>query len=162
MLILDEKGLSGIVKRFLDLIYIGGIAITLTLPISLKWYLDFILSGIGEGYFMTGRRERYYFLLVFLFITGVLALIIVNEIRKIFKTLNKKNPFIMDNAISLKRVAVSSFLISFAYVIKIIFYNSFFTIIIAMIFVIAGLFSIILAEVFRQAAVVKQENDLTI
>lgn len=162
MLILDEKGLSGIVKRFLDLVFIGGIAIIITLPISLKWYLNLLLTGIGEGYFMTGRSERYNFLLVFLFITGFLALIIVNEIRRIFKTLNRKNPFLMDNALSLKRIAICSFLISLAYVVKIIFYNSFLTVILAMVFVIAGFFSIILAEVFRQAAEVKQENDLTI
>lgn len=31
-----------------------------------------------------------------------------------------------------------------------------------MVFIITGFFSIILGEVFRQAVVVKQENDLTI
>jgi len=39
---------------------------------------------------------------------------------------------------------------------------TFLTIILAMVFIIAGLFLIILSEVFRQAVIVKQENDLTI
>ena len=39
MIILDQKGFSGIVKYILDLIFIGGIGILLSLPISLKWYL---------------------------------------------------------------------------------------------------------------------------
>lgn len=153
MQILDEKGLSGVVKRFLDLTFAGGILIFLSLPVSVKWYI---------GTLYEGTSERYYFLLPFLYVTGFFALLIVYEMRRIFKTLNRKNPFIMDNAKSLKRIAVSSFIIAFAYIIKIIFYNSFLTIILAMVFVIAGLFSIILAEVFRQAAMVKEENDLTI
>lgn len=68
----------------------------------------------------------------------------------------------MDNVKSLNRIALSSFLISAAYVVKVVFFNSFLTIILAMVFVIAGFFSIILAEVFRQAVIVKEENDLTI
>lgn len=38
MRILDEKGLSGIFKRFLDLTFFGGIAIITGLPFLLKWY----------------------------------------------------------------------------------------------------------------------------
>ncbi|MGI6777709.1 MAG: DUF2975 domain-containing protein [Acetivibrionales bacterium] len=153
MLILDEKGLSGIVKRILDLIFIGGIVIVISLPWSVKWYI---------GRLIFGTSEKYVFMLVFLYITGFFALVIVYEIRNIFKTLNRRNPFMMDNVKSLKHIAVASFVISAAYVVKIFVFNSFLTIILAMVFVIAGFFSIILAEVFRQAVEVKEENDLTI
>ncbi|RYM07108.1 DUF2975 domain-containing protein [Sporolactobacillus sp. THM7-7] len=153
MKILDEKGLSGLVKRLLDLIFLGGIGIFLSLPWSVKWYISLLENGVSENY---------WFLLFFLYITGFLALLIVNEIRRIFKTLNRRNPFMMDNVNSLKRIAVASFLISAAYIVKIIFFNSFMTIILVMVFIIAGFFSIILAEVFRQAVIVKEENDLTI
>ena len=85
-----------------------------------------------------------------------------SEIRNLLKNLNKKNPFIIDNVISLNRIAISCLLIAACYVIKIIFYNSFLTIIVTMVFIITGFFSIILAEVFRQAVIVKEENDLTI
>ena len=153
MIILDQKGFSGIVKHILDLIFIGGIGILLSLPIALKWYL---------GLMYTRTSENYYFLLGFLFVTGIFALTVVNEIRKLLKNLNRKNPFIIDNVKSLNRIAISCLLIAACYVIKIIFYNSFLTIIVTMVFIITGFFSIILAEVFRQAVVVKQENDLTI
>lgn len=153
MIILDQKGFSGIVKHILDLIFIGGIGILLSLPIALKWYL---------GLLYTRTSENYYFLFVFLLVTGIFALAVVNEIRKLLKNLNKKNPFIIDNVKSLNRIAISCLLIAACYVIKIIFYNSFLTIIVTMVFIITGFFSIILAEVFRQAVVVKQENDLTI
>lgn len=153
MIILDQKGLSGMVKHVLDLIFIGGIGILLSLPIALQWYL---------GLMYTRTSENYNFLLVFLFVTGIFALVVVNEIRKLLKNLNMRNPFIMNNVKSLNRIAISCLIIAACYVIKIIFYNSFLTIIVTMVFIITGLFSIILAEVFRQAIVVKEENDLTI
>ena len=153
MRILDQKGFSGIVKYILDLIFLGGIGILLSLPIALKWYL---------GLMYTRTSENYYFLLGFLFLTGILALLVVNEIRRLLKNLNQRNPFIRDNVKSLNRIAISCLLIAACYLIKIIFYNSFLTIIVTMVFIITGFFSIILAEVFRQAVIVKEENDLTI
>lgn len=153
MKILDEKGLSGLLKRMLDLIMLGGLAIIICLPVILKWYLHV---------FYGSTSEKFWFLLPFLYITGFLVLVIIFEIRRIFKTLNRRNPFMMDNVKSLKRMASASFIISAAYVIKVVFFNSFLTIILAMVFLIAGLFTLILAEVFHQAVIVKEENDLTI
>jgi len=154
MVIIGEKGLSGIVKRFLDLVFIGGLGILISLPYSLRWYMSYI--------YRVESIENFYFLLVFLYITGIVCLILVNEVRKIFKTVNRKNPFMMDNVKSLNRIAVSSLLIAGAYVVKIFYYNSVLTAILAMVFIIAGLFSLVLAEVFRQAVEYKEENDLTI
>jgi hypothetical protein len=153
MTILDEKGLSGFVKKLLDLVFLGGIAIFLGLPFVLKWYMAELDNT---------NNSNYYFLLFFLYFTGLFCLWIVFEMKKIFKTLNRKNPFMMDNVICLKRMSIGALTISGAYVIKIIFLNSVLTIIIAMIFLIAGLFLVILAEVFKQAVEFKQENDLTI
>lgn len=153
MKILDEKGLSGILKHLLELVMLGGAVIIAFLPLLLKRYL-------GSLYF--GTDEKYWFLLPFLYITGFLAMIILYNIRRILKTLGRKNPFMADNVKSLKHTAVASFLIAALYVLKIIFFNSFLTIILAMVFIIAGLFMIVLAEVFDQAVKVKEENDLTI
>ncbi len=153
MKILDEKGLSGILKHFLELVMVGGAVIIILLPILLKRYLSFLYLG---------TEERYWFLLPFLYITGILAMIILFDIRHIFNTLGRRNPFMMDNVKSFKRIAAASLAIAFMYGLKIIFFNSFLTIILAMVFVIAGLFCIIIAEVFHQAVMVKEENDLTI
>jgi hypothetical protein len=153
MKILDRKGLSGIVKYLLDLVFLGGLAIMIGLPFILNWYI---------GQFRTYVNEKYWFLLPFLYITGLLALVIVFELRMFFKTLNKRDPFTMRNVKGLNRMAFSSFAIALMYVVKIAFFNSFLTIILAMVFVIAGLFALILGEVFRQAVIVKEENDLTI
>ncbi|AOT69390.1 DUF2975 domain-containing protein [Geosporobacter ferrireducens] len=154
MKIIGEKSLASAVKILLDLIFLSGIGILLSLPVSVRWYLAHVHGS---------RDERmYYFLLGLLAITGILALGIVREIRRIFNTLNGKDPFIIENVKSLKHMGIFSFAIAFCYGTKIFFLNSFFTIIILMIFVIAGFFSIILAEVFRKAVEVKVENDYTI
>ena len=154
MNILGEKSLSALVKWLLDLIFIGGIGITLSLPWTLKWYLNLV--------YYRNDLKMYFFFLALLVVTGILALSILHQIRKIFKTLKRKDPFTMDNVMNLKRMGWAAFLISFCYIFKIVFYNSFLTIILVMVFVIAGFFSIILAEVFRQAVEAKQENDFTI
>lgn len=153
MVIIGKKGLSGLLKLFLDLVFIGGIGILITLPFTLKWYFS-IVTYINN--------ENYYFLLVFLYVTGAFCLGIVHEIRKIFNTLNKKNPFVLENVKSLNHISINSFTIAAAYCIKVVLYNSFLTIILAMVFIIAGLFTIILAEVFREAVAYKEENDFTI
>lgn len=154
MRIIGEKSLSSFVKILLDLILVGGIGIFLTLPVSLKWYYAITFENISA--------DIYWFLLGLLYVTGVFALLLVYEIRRIFKSLNGHEPFIMDNVKSLNSMGIYSFIISFCYIFKIFFFNSVATIIIVMIFVIAGFFSIILAEVFRQAVEAKQENDLTV
>ncbi len=153
MFILGEKGLSSIVKWILDLIFLGGLAICATLPFTLKWHISTVYQP---------PNENYYFLLGFLYIGGIFCLVLVYEMRKIFKTLNRKNPFMMDNVKSLNRIGRACFIIAAAYLVKIIFYNSFLTVIVTMVFIIAGLFAVVLAEVFRQAVIVKEENDLTI
>lgn len=153
MLILGEKGLSSYVKKLLDLILVGGLLILLSLPILLKWY-----SNTLRNY----SKDNYTFLLIFLYFTGICCLWLVFEMNKIFKTLNRRNPFMMDNVVSFKKMSLAAFTIAFAYIIKIIFFNSFLTIIIAMVFLIAGLFLVILGEIFKQAVEFKEENDLTI
>ena len=154
MKIIGEKSLASFVKLLLDMIFIGGMIILITLPKGLEWYL-------GRMYYEIGHRTAM-FLLGLLYITGALALLIVNEIRKIFSTLKRRNPFMMDNVKSLKYMGIYSFLIAFFYVFKMFFLNSFLTVIIVMIFIIAGFFSIVLGEVFSQAVRAKEENDFTI
>ncbi len=152
MALLNEKGLSGIVKKLIDLVFLGGIGIVVFLP-----YLIKLAFRLGFG-----RDENYWFLLVFLYITGFFALVIVYELKRIFKSINNRNPFAMDNVKSLKRIAYASFIIAVAYFVKVIFFISVLTTVMSMLFIIIGLFSLVLSEVFHQAVIVKEENDLTI
>jgi|LSQX01.2.fsa_nt_gb hypothetical protein len=153
MRILDRKGLSGIIQRLIELILIGGVLIVLGLPFVVKWYLN-LLAG--------NTSELYAFLLPFLYATGIAATVAVFELRKVFITLNRMDPFRSDNVVSFRRISMCCFFIAAAYVVKIFMFNSFLTIILFMVFVIGGFMLMILSEVFRQAVKVKEENDLTI
>lgn len=153
MLIRSEKGLSMVVKCVLDLLLIGGTVILLSLPVSLKWYFNNYLWTNGVYYgFLSG----------FLLITGISCLMIVYELRRMLKTLNEQGPFRRENVNYLRRIATLALLNSAMFVVKTIFYISIPAVIITIIFLLLGLFALILSEVFNQAINVKEENDLTI
>jgi len=154
MVIIGERGLSGLVKFTLDLMLLLVTMLLITLPITVRIYLEVYISTAGENY--------YWFLLVFLWVSGLLYMGIVYELRKMFKSLNQREPFRRENVASLKKIAVLAFWISAIYATKIIFYISLLTIVIGMAALSVGLFALIIGEVFRQAVEVKEENDLTI
>lgn len=153
MQIVSEKGVSGAVKYLLDIILVVGAISVAGLPFSLKWGFENITWTAGEDY---------WFLVVFLFGTGILAIGMVFELRQIFCRINEHKPFQRQNATSLKRIAVMALFISAAYIVKIIFYISFLTIVVAIAFLVFGLAGLVFSELFGQAVEVKEENDLTI
>ena len=153
MNILGRKGLSYIFKIILQCILIGGIIILITLPLCLKWYLEF-----SEIY----TAEYFYKTLVLFYISGILALTILYQSIKLLKNINKKTPFIPENPRIIHTIGLCSLLIAFLYLIAIFVIKSIFVIILFMIFVILGFMSIILSEIFRKAIEYKEENDLTI
>lgn len=140
----------------INAIFVGGIMIWLSLPWSLKILIEKIKPHYAED------KKFFWFIIALLYITGVLALWIVYEIRIFLDSINNNRPFIYRNSKALKNIGCSSFWIALCYAIKIIFYPTILTIVITMIFIIIGCFGIVLAEVFRQAVDTKLENDLTI
>ena len=110
-------------------------------------------------------------LAVFLWVCGVCTAVILWQARRVLDTVLKGKPFVLDNARNLKRAAVCCFVISgaalarliwgFAYyqsVAPLLTYNALFV----PIFLMAGLVCMVMSALFRQAAELKAENDLTI
>lgn len=111
-----------------------------------------------------------------LFFIGTFSLIyILFSLRRILKSVIKLGPFNMSNVKSLKRIAGSCFLIAVCYIINFFFNNqhanfNFISIDSAgihtdmefLIFFFAGFFVLVLAQVYKQAVEVKEENDFTI
>ncbi len=148
-----HEGLTWGVKILLDVIWVGGLLIYVTLPAGLRWYLELMFSRPQEVY-------RMY--LIFLYASGIFALLIVWEMRRIFARLRQRQPFVRANVDSLIRVGLAALAIGLLYFIKLFFLNTILTIVAVMIFLIAGLFALVLAGVFQQAIEVKEELDLTI
>lgn len=139
-------------KYLLDFMFYAGILVTATLPVSIRFY------GRFNSYF-----ARHWIPLVVMFgIAGVLAVLIIWELRRMFQTVLDDNCFIRENVVSLKRMGTYSFLIALATCCRIFLYMTPAVVVVILVFVIAGLFSRVLARVFDRAVTYKLENDLTI
>ena len=137
-------------KAVLDIMFVLGILITATLPFLLKTYGKYVEPGI-EKYIWQNS--------VVLGLCGIFSLMIVWELRKMFKTVIADDCFVRNNVTSLKKMSI--------YSVGIVFFMAVFNITLAtmaimMVFIIAGLFSRVLAQVFDKAVTYKLENDLTI
>jgi hypothetical protein len=132
--------------------FYSGIVICATVPLLFK----------QAGKYFSIFREFYVPFSIIFFIAGVFALVIVWELRTIFKTVIKEDPFVRENVRSLKRMGVSSFCIAFMMLTRLLFVITPAALVLVAVFAIAGLFSLVLSQVFDQAVTYKQENDLTI
>lgn len=112
---------------------------------------------------------------ILFFMAFISCIIITNEIIKINKTLIEKNPFAMNNVKSIRNIALNIFIIGIYVFIKdrLKFgYMGFFAFhsdqygpycdMDFLIFIIVGIFMLILAEIFKEAIKIKEENDLTV
>lgn len=148
---MDGK-LTKVTKAILDFMYFGGMLVCITLPFSFKWYGQY-----------NDRFIAYYWQLVILFLLcGILAILILGELRKMFVTVLNQDCFVRENVKSLRKMGTYSFLIAFITVFRVFLYLTPAVLIIILVFVVAGLFSKVLAQVFDTAVSYKEENDFTI
>jgi len=139
-------------KLLLDFMFYIGIIVCITVP--------FIFKQAGKYY---NVFTNYYlpFCVIFM-ISGLFALIILWELRNMFKTIISENPFVKENVISLKKMGICSFIITIMMAARLLFVVTPAAMVLVAVFLIAGLFSLVLSLVFDQAVTFKQENDLTI
>lgn len=134
-------------------------------------------DGLGNllGIYLTEVwREPYTAAMtLFLLFSGICTAVILLQAIRVLCTIveGSRNPFTMENAASLRRAAVCCFLIAAAALARVIFsvcyyrsplplatYNALFVPMFAM----GGLLCLVMSALFRQAAELKAENDLTI
>lgn len=142
-----------ITKGILNFMFIAGIVVVITLPITLKFY--------GENIDHSVKDYLIQMIIVFS-ISGILSLAIVFELIKMFKTVLRNDCFVRENVVSLNRMCWYSCGIAAMMLVRCIFYVTIGSLAMAFVFFIAGLFSKVLAQVFDKAITYKLENDLTI
>ena len=139
-------------KCIINVMFFCGIPTTVAVPFFLKWY-----GRINKYY------DDYYILQTILFlICGTFACLIVYELRKMIKSVECDNCFVRDNVVSLKRMGIYSFIIGAACFVRMFLYATPGAFALVIVFVIAGLFSKVLSNVFDRAVTYKEENDMTI
>jgi len=142
------------------------------LQATFAYDIDDGLGNLCSIYLKWVWQEPYTAMLsLFLLFSGTCTAIVLWQGRRVLKTILRGEPFSPENAVSLRRAALCGFLISGAALIRLVFsicyyaswrplttYNALFVPIFAM----AGLLCLIMSALFRQAAEMKAENDLTI
>ena len=149
---MKKETIVRITKYLLDIMFFAGILITVTLPVSVRML----------GKYVEDVKERYAEIVIIYFALGILAIAIVGELRKMFRTVLADNCFVMENVVSLQRMGTYSFMITLICVVYLILHLSIATMETVWLFLVAGLFSKTLAFVFEKAVRYKEENDLTI
>ncbi|MDE6214568.1 MAG: DUF2975 domain-containing protein [Lachnospiraceae bacterium] len=139
-------------KFLLDFMFYAGIVVIVTLPLSIKFY----------GRFNTYFADNYYSLCVIFFLSGIFAVLILQQLRRMFGTVLNDDCFVRENVASLEKMSIYSFFIAVITACRLFIYLTPAVFVIILVFVIAGLFSKVLAGVFDKAVTYKQENDLTI
>lgn len=129
------------------------------------------VAGIFIAWFWVWTSLRSALMCAFLLLCGTCTMLILRQGQRVMNAVLRGEPFSMENADSLRRAAYCSFIISAAALVRlmvgILHYHSFFPLIsynalFVPIFAMAGLLCLVMSALFRQAAEMKEESDLTI
>lgn len=123
------------------------------------------------GFFHNFSRPQTAMIMLFLWLCGICSAILLWQAKRVLDTILQGETFSHKNAVNMMRAAVCCFVISAAALIRLIWsmiyyksavslisYNTLFI----PVFLVAGLVFIVMSALFRQAAELKEENDLTI
>ena len=149
---MKKETLIKLTKGLLDFLFFGGILVTASLPITIKML----------GAFSEELHTHYGESLIIYFVLGIAAIVILRELRKIFKTVVNKDCFVRENVISLDKMCKWSFFIVLMSIVRCIVFVTPAMLVVILVFTIAGLFSKVLSFVFEEAVGYKEENDFTI
>lgn len=138
------------------------------LTVSCPWWLRSLyeLDKKGSGILFVDNNissePAFYLILAFFIICGILGFIILAAAYRILGRIRKSNPFCVENAVSLRNAAVASFILFGLFIGKMFLMPTILTAICGLIFLLFGLFILVISELVRTAAKIKEENDLTI
>ncbi len=147
-----NKNLVTATKFLLDFMFYGGIVVTATLVFSVKKISEYLPRLVGH----------YEETVIIYTVLGISACVLLRELRRIFRTVLNEDCFVQENVISLNKMGNWSFFIALMSVVRSIVYTTVAMLVVIFVFIIAGLFSKVLADVFREAVRYKEENDLTV
>lgn len=135
-----------------------------------KDYIPFILLFF-TSWLIVWTEPYAAVLTVFLLACGVCTAVILWQGKRVLDTILRESPFCGENAGNLKRAAVCCFLISSFALVRVgwgvVYYRSVRPLLtycglFVPVFLMAGLLCLVMSALFRQAAEMKAENDLTI
>lgn len=151
-----KNSVSFFMEILLFVIMISTAAVVVFLPKIIDFYLK-TMYNMQPTLSMAKMT-----LLIVLYPCALAAFVVENELRKIFKSLVKEDPFVQRNVRALNIMGISMLIILAMFVVKIVLMNTLMTMVLCLGCGILAIFCFVLADVFKQAITYKQDNDLTI
>ena len=96
---MGRNPLIRLTKWILDIMFYSGIVVCITVPFTFK--------QVGRYYKIF--QEFYLPFCIIFMIAGVFALVILWELRSIFKSVLREDPFVRENVCSLNRMGICAF-----------------------------------------------------
>lgn len=141
-----------ITKYTIDIMFYIGILCVAALP---------FVSPLIKTYIPSSERDFTVFMIT-LALSGVCALYILFTFKKMFKTLLSGNPFARENISCFRKLAVACAAVSLIYLISCLSSFTFGRLTVSVAFALGCLFCLTLKDIFKQAMLYKEENDLTV
>lgn len=147
-----SSGTARFAKILLDILFYAGIAVTASLPWTMPWAARYYPSFAARLTLHT----------VLFLLAGACSVLILFELRRILQTVVAGDCFVRRNVSGLCRMAYYAFAIAVLMTVRLVVFFTPGMLAIACVFLLAGLFSLVLAQVFDRAVNYKLDNDLTI
>ena len=141
-------------KVLVDIMFYGGILVCILLPFWITRQ-----SGLYVEYEGSVANVVH---IAILLPAAICAVYILFQLKMIFKTLMRGNPFVLENVSCLRKCGVTSFLMAIIFILRLVFWFTPGSVVLIIICVLLGLFCLTLKDVFKQAISYKEENDWTV
>lgn len=164
------KRVAGVLRGLVDITLGCNVLAFFIVPRMVRLYSKYWPELAGQPELLWRNREPLA-LVLFLWFCGVCTLFILWQARRVLGSVLRETPFCEGNARALRRAAAGSFLIAGAALIRaalrILWRGSLWTLasyntLFVPLFAMFGLLCLVMSALFRQAAELKAENDLTI
>ncbi len=149
--IIGRRSLVSLLEKLCWLLFFAGLALSAALPWILDYYGRIFWQDLGADYIR---------ILLVLYPSAAMALLVVWQLRKILVNVNSGSPFSLDNARRVKIVCVCCLVVGILFLLGIV--PSLLAPMLGLAFLFLSALALVLSELVKQAAVYKEENDLTI
>ena len=150
--ITGKSSLSSFLEKLCWVFLLAGLTITVALP----WILDYY----GRIFWHGRLGTDYVRILFMLYPSALMALTVIWQLRKILVNVNQGNPFSLENARRVKIISFCCMMVGLLFLAGIV--PSLLAPMLGLAFLFLSALSLVLSELVKQAAIYKEENDLTI
>ncbi len=166
MQVIGKQSLSSLLKHVLTFVMVLGAVIMAGLPWLLKWFFEyeytFYYGNLPAGQAVQFHQTSYIWTLIFLYLSAILAEVLLWQVRKLLLHIQNDRPFIQENVLLLRRIGFLCLAFCILYIPALFLIWSVFAVVVLFVFGVVSCIAFILSALFQKALSYKEENDMTI